>query len=404
MRIALASREYPPESAKGGLGTQTYAKAHGLVESGHDVIVISQARGRLRQEKAEGRLRIVRIPGFEHRLPLHTEAADWLTYSAEVAAALNSIHESTPLDLVDFPEWGGEGYIYLLNRTGWDPKPATVIHVHGPMAMFAHVMGWPDIASDFYRVGTEMEGASLRLADAVFASSSYSAEWCAKSYGLERERIPTIHTGIDVIHFSPRPKERDARPTILFAGRITYSKGVLELMEAACRLVDEFPQLRLRMLGHGDPPVVRELRSMAARYGAPDLLDLPGFVSREDLPNQLNRANIFAAPSKCEGGPGFVYLEAMACGLPVIACEDTGAMEVVSPGENGMLVPPGDADALEHALRRLLSDSDLRDHLAKGARAFVEREADNSMCLRRIEEFYVEVVTRSGELERVCSE
>lgn len=96
-----------------------------------------------------------------------------------------------------------------------------------------------------------------------------------------------------------------------------------------------------------------------------------------------------------EGGPGFVYLEAMACRLPVIACECSGAAEVVVPEENGLLVPPRDVDALVNALRRLLSNPEECSEMGKRARRYVLREADSQVCLPRIEEFYTAVTNRS---------
>src|SRR5205807_750504 len=107
-------------------------------------------------------------------------------------------------------------------------------------------------------------------------------------------------------------------------------KGVVTLLEACGRLLPEFPDLRVTFMGRVDDSVARELREKALAYGSPKLLDLAGFIEREDLPARLSQCHVFASPSPCEGGPCFTLLEAMACGLPVVACEGTGAAEVVS--------------------------------------------------------------------------
>jgi glycosyltransferase involved in cell wall biosynthesis len=138
--------------------------------------------------------------------------------------------------------------------------------------------------------------------------------------------------------------------------------------------------------------VVHELRRRAAAAGREDLLELGGFVERQRLPEEFSRADVFAAPSRYEGGPGFVYLEAMACGLPVIACSGSGAAEVVVPGENGLLVPPDDVGSLASALRQLLND---HAELGRRARAFALTHADAERCLDRLEGFYRRVVDRS---------
>ena len=387
MRIALVSQEYPPETAKGGIGTQTFLKAHGLAALGHEVHVISRsADGKISTRDDHG-VHVTRVPGFDARMHIYTEAADWLTYSAEVAAAVAALHAKSPLDVVDFPEWGAEGYVHLLNRTEWNHIP-TVVHLHGPLVMFAHTMGWPEVDSEFYRTGTAMEGACVRLADAVFSSSACSADWCAKHYGVKRELIPVLHTGVDTKLFSPHDVPKSGRPTIVFAGKLARNKGVHLLVEAACRLANEFPGLHLRLLGRGDEKVLGELKNLARDF--PSLLETPGFIERNALPEHFSRAHIFAAPSQYEGGPGFVYLEAMACGLPVIACAGSGAAEVISPEQTGLLTPAEDVGALAELLRRLLNDEKLRNAMGERARHYVLEHADSQACLKRIESFYAE--------------
>ena len=391
MRIALASQEYPPETAHGGIGTQTRAKAHGLAALGHDVNVISHSIDGEKREYFDGDVRVTRIAGMDDRLPIYTEATRWLTYSAVVAAAVAALNAQSHLDIVDFPEWGSEGYIHLLNRTEWNYIP-TVIHLHGPLVMFAHTMGWPELDSEFYRVGSLMEGTCLRLADAIFSSSDCSADWCAAHYGLAREQIPTLHAGVNTRVFRPLDVPRERRLTIIFVGKIERNKGVMLLLEAGIKLAQKYPNLHLRMLGRGNPALVEEMRTKANAASLPALLDLPGFVEREELPAHLSRAHVFAAPSLYEGGPGFVYLEAMACGLPVVACSGSGAAEVVRHGENGMLIAPDDLEALVEAIDQLLSDTKARAVMSSRARQFVLTNADSAHCLKKIEAFYASVI------------
>lgn len=396
MRIALVSQEYPPETAHGGIASQTRLKAHGLAALGHDVTVISHSLDERRHETTDGAVRVIRIAGFDRQLPLQTDVARWVTYSAHVAGAVSELHSASPLDIVDFPEWASEGYVHLLNQAAWRHIP-TVIQVHGPLVMLAHTIGWPALDSELYRTGTAMEAACLRLADAVFSSSRCSAEWCARHYGLGLERVPVLHTGVDTRHFRPGAVPKADRPTIVFVGRIAPSKGADALVEAACMLAGAFPSLRVQLVGRGEPSFVERLREIARVAGMPDMLEVAGYVHTEHLPGLLSRAHVFAAPSRYEGGPGFVYLEAMACGLPVIACEGSGSAEVVIPGENGLLVTPGDARALAAALGSLLADAEEREAMGRRARTYAERNADSQACLRKIEAFYLDVVRRSRE-------
>jgi glycosyltransferase involved in cell wall biosynthesis len=192
--------------------------------------------------------------------------------------------------------------------------------------------------------------------------------------------------------FSPKSVPKDPNPAVIFAGRITGDKGAGVLARAACQIAPEFPGLRVRFCGRGDEEFTKELRTMAAGAGFPELFEFPGFLDRQRLTEELSRSHVFALPSIHEPGPGLVYLEAMACGLPVIACEGAGAAEVVRDGINGILVPPNDVTAVANALRRLLSETDLRSRLSTGAREYVVREADSVMAVQKLEAFYVSVV------------
>ncbi len=399
MRIGLISQAYPPETAGGGIGTQTYLKAHGLAALNHEVYVISHSIDGGRYQYKDGLVHIIRIPGFDSRMPVNTDIVRWLTYSAEVAAAIYELHKRTPLDILDFPDWGSEGYIYLLNRTEWDYIPA-VIHLHGPIVMFAHTMGWPDMDSEFYRVGTHMEATCVQLANVVYSSSECSAKWVRAHYTPQKVNIPTIHLGVDTNVFAPQPVPKNDRTTILFIGKIVQNKGVEELVDAASYLVREFPDLRLRMIGKGEDVLINQLQEKAGKLGAHNLLDFPGFIKKDALPEELSRAHVFASPSYYEGGPGFVFLEAMSCGLPVVGCSGSGVEEIVLSGENGILVPPKDTKALEQALRKILNDTESLENMGSNARNYVLREADSQLCLNRLENFYHSVIKEQVHLEQ----
>jgi glycosyltransferase involved in cell wall biosynthesis len=387
LNVVLVSQEYPPHTARGGIGSQTYLKAHGLAARGHRVVVLSQSIDERRHEYTDDLVRVIRIPQLNSDAPMATEIAQWVTYSSQVAAELERLGQASPQDLIDFPEWACEGYVYLLNRTADNYVPVA-IHLHGPLVMFAHTMHWPDLESEFYRIGTHMEHTCLRLADAIFSSSHCSTRWCFDRYGIPQQNVPRLHTGVDIGLFRPEPMAASRQPTIMFVGKITRNKGVKLLLEAACRLSEQFPTLRLVIIGQGEREVVAELQAMARRYAAEEMLELRGYVHRDELPSHLSEAHIFAAPSVYEGGPGLVYLEAMACGLPVVACSGSGASEVINDGQNGFLIPPHDVKALTGALRRLLADNELRDEMGARARQFVVAEGDSRVCLDRLESFY----------------
>ena len=403
MKIALVSQEYPPETARGGIGSQTFTKAQGLAALGHEVFVISSGANQ-RTEKTENNITVIRIPGMETRIPEMTEPVQWLTRSIAVGVELEALHQRVTLNIIDFPEWAAEGYVHLLNRTPLNSVPV-VIQLHGPLVMFAHTMDWPDIDSPFYSVGTHMEATCIQLADAVYSSAACSIEWIRKYYSPGKINIPVIHLGVDTVMFSSKPVGKNERPTIIFSGKIVQNKGVEELVEAAAKLVKTFPGLLLKMIGRGEENLIAKLKASAQRLHAPELLEFPGFMQKEELATALSQAHVFAAPSYYEGGPGFVYLEAMACGLPVVGCSGSGVDEIVTSGQNGILVPPKDSIALEKALEIILADAKKREVMGVNAREFVMKNADSSDCLKKLEGFYRSVVYGdNGETEGVRDE
>ena len=387
MKILLVSQEYPPQTARGGIGTQTHIKAHGLSGLGHEVVVLSRSVDERPQEYMEDGIRVVRIPGLETFLPDMTEPVQWLTHSVAVAAKIEQLRAETAFDIIDFPEWAAEGYVHLLNRTSWNHIPV-VIQLHGPLVMFARTVGWPDVNSPFYRAGIHMEAMCVQLADSVYSSSACSAQWCLEHYHPQNPNITTLHMGVDTAVFAPQPVAKHARPTVLFVGKLVQNKGVEQLLAAAAILLKEFPGLKLRLIGTAEPPVVQQLKENAVQLGLSYALYVPGFVPKEKLPQEFSQAHIFAAPSFYEGGPGFVYLEAMACGLPVVGCSGSGLDEIIRPGENGVLVEPKNSSALALALRELLHDRQKCRSMGLRAREYVLSHADSRVCVQRLEDFY----------------
>lgn len=388
MRVALVSQEYPPETAHGGIATQTRQKAIGLARRGHAVTVVSASVDGRRSERADGGVRVVRVPD-DPDVSAATEPDAWRARSAAVAAELARIEEDHGLDLIEFPDYGAEGLAWFRART--DGGPAAVVHLHGPIGMLAGTIGWPEPGSDLHREGIEMEGACLEAADLVYASGEPSADWAARLYGLDRGTIPVLHAGVDTRRFQPTGPRAD-RPTVVFAGRVAESKGVGTLVDAALALADRIPELSVELLGRGDPGLIDRLLDRAARAGFDGLLRFRGFVPRERLPEALSRGWVLAAPSRYEGGPGFAYLEAMACGLPVVACAGSGAADAFAGEGVAVLVPRDDAPALAGALEALLTDRARIERMGAAAVEHVRATADSEACVDRIEALYGEVL------------
>jgi glycosyltransferase involved in cell wall biosynthesis len=405
VRICLVSQEYPPESAHGGIGTQTWNKAHALTSLGHTVHVVSSgcAQDSSIRTQIDNRITVHRItpPGAESPrglLPIYNHPAYLLGYTWSILESLHEIMKTEQFDLINFPEYSAEGFAYQLNRSEWNWLPVTV-QLHGPLALFAHRQGWPDLNSEFYRVGSFMEGESIRLADSLMASSDNIADFAADFYQIPRSSIDVVHCGIDCGMFYPSGPDAllNQRPTVLFVGNLTAGKGLKTVFQAVLSLRSRYPDLQLQILGRGDT-VSQELKTRAKKAGAEDALQLLGFVKeRKALPQYYRSAHIFASPADHEPGVANVYVEAMACGLPVVASTSGGAPEAVRNGETGLLVPPRDVDATAEALDRLLSDSALRQRMGAAGRERVLEYFATEHYIKRVLSAYEKALNRSPQ-------
>ncbi|MFC5462391.1 glycosyltransferase family 4 protein [Massilia niabensis] len=171
---------------------------------------------------------------------------------------------------------------------------------------------------------------------------------------------------------------------ILFLGRLEAAKGVAELLDAAALLAPRFPALRLVLAGAGDASMWR--REAAAR-GIGECIELPGWLDAAGRDAELARAAVFCLPSHAEGLP-MSLLEAMASGCATVASAVGAIPEALKDGDNGLLVPPRDADALAAALARVLADDALRTRLGSRARSTVEQHYSTEAVCGRLAAIY----------------
>ncbi|RUL88225.1 glycosyltransferase family 1 protein [Tautonia sociabilis] len=200
----------------------------------------------------------------------------------------------------------------------------------------------------------------LELADLVLVPSEHIASELRR-HGFPADRIRVVPYAADVRRFRPDPEKVHGRScTFLFAGGICQRKGISYLLRAWREI--RRPGWRLQLLGA--PP--RDLRPLS---GLLDGVELLGRVPHAEVPSRMASADVFVFPSLFEGSAVVTY-EALACGLPSIVTPSSGS--VARHGIDGLLVPPGDADALAAAMERLGSDPDFRASCSSSARSLAE--------------------------------
>jgi len=403
MNICLVSQEYPPETPWGGIGTQTRIKAQALARRGHNVHVLSRAADRgpeIRTETDAGvTVHRMQPPGFD--FPIYGRSTYLLGYTWHVLRHLNRLMERIAFDVVDFPEFGGEGFAYLLDRTCWNWLPV-VVQLHGPLPMFVEYMGWPQRGTRFERFGTFMEELSVQRADARMACSTSIADLASRYFNVPRDSIDVIHCGVDADLFRPPEygEPRAERPTVLFVGNIVENKGIHIVLEAVLRLRSRYPDIRFQILGgvSKDSELVQDLQARRTAEGAAVNIEFVGFVPAARLPEYYRRAHVFCSPAAENEGLANVYLEAMACGCPVVASTAGGGPEAVTDGETGLVVPPRDVEATAEALDRILGNPPLGRRMGEAGRRRVEEYFAMDKYILRVLAIYEKAITRSQQL------
>jgi glycosyltransferase involved in cell wall biosynthesis len=240
---------------------------------------------------------------------------------------------------------------------------------------------------------------SGRIARALQRSiDNATARWCARilvvseatresleRQGYPRDELEVVYNGVDVTQ--AKPQRLVEGHTIVHVGRLAPVKGQRELIRALPQLEDAYAVFVGRDVEQGGS-FARELEEEAASLGVHDRVLFAG--RRDDVPALLAGADVLALPSRIEGLP-LVVLEAMAQGTPVVATRVGGTPEIVVDGEAGMLVEPGDVDALAAALRTVLDDPKRAHRLGEaGRRRVLERFSLEAMT-SRVLQMYDEV-------------
>ena len=240
--------------------------------------------------------------------------------------------------------------------------------------------------------------AATRSMDRVVAISDAVETFLRAGAGLPDAPIERIHYGLDVTPYrpdAPPPSRRggDARPTLGVLARLAPQKGHRVLFDAMPSIVADVPGLLARIVGHEELSTVAELRAYAAGRGVADQVSFEGFCA--DVPALLADLDVFVLPSLWEGF-GLVLLEAMAAGRPIVASAVGPIPEIVVDGETGLLVPPGDPDALARAVVRVLRAPDLAAHLGRAGRARVEAHFGLDGMVARTDALYQELLSMSA--------
>lgn len=235
----------------------------------------------------------------------------------------------------------------------------------------------------------------FRQCDRFVVLSASWKKFYTTNLGLKPEKVDVLYNPVQVP--SEIPTRNSSIPLkLIFLGRIGERKGAFDLIQAFARLPEsEKTKSMLIMAGDGD---LEEARNLAQSLNLTDYITFPGWIDTKERDRLLTQADIFILPSYNEGLP-LSMLEAMAWGLPAIVTPVGGIAEVVTHGENGLLVEPGNIQQLSDAMKSLITSEELRLSLGAKARTSMVPLDINNYWLSFLNVYYTALKQRNKKFE-----
>jgi glycosyltransferase involved in cell wall biosynthesis len=367
MHIAHVTRIVWEHGTHGGMEAHSRALVAGLRARGHRVTTITTACPGCSDDGETFYLAGMR-PG--------RYSAAWWRESAQAVAGL---HRADPVDVLLSQSAAGRSMVriqlsipslFVLHGTLVGELRTRWRNARSPrgLALLAHFLATNAPEPWRWR-------RALPLIDHFVAVSEATAADAQRTMGIPAERLSVVPAGVDTSLWRPDAGQRgwlrqelglDGGATVLVAaGRVVRSKGYQVAIESLAQL-----DAAAHLVILGDGSALPWLRQRAARAGLGDRVHFPGFVEPALLARYFQGADLFLMPTLCdEGGLPLSLLQALACGLPVVASDLGGVREAVQPGETALLTPPGDGAALGQAVASLLADRPRLAQMSEAARA-----------------------------------
>jgi glycosyltransferase involved in cell wall biosynthesis len=380
MRICLISREYPPETGWGGIGTFTHHLANGLAQQGHDIHVIALT-GNKKGTPAPPTLGLT-----VHRVNPHTlcppgglfnfcvpVTRPMLDETAALWHHVLKLSKQQPFDIIECPEHFAEGLFPAIARIA-----PLIIRLHTPHSKLVKERFHNFEPSFDHRILTGLERISMLAADKLVSPSEDLAAYVANDLNIPLDHIKIVRNPVDIEKFKPDGARElsssdSSQTNILFVGRVEARKGIHYLIDAVPRVVKACPQARFLIIGSdtntgaGHASVTAELKSKLATNNCEHAVQFLQHIPLDEMPNYYRSADICVLPSLYDNAP-MTAIEAMASGKPSVVSSAGGAKEYVTDTECGFVVPPADADALAQALIKLVENGPLRKQMGNNAR------------------------------------
>jgi len=364
LKVLIITTFYPP--SKGGIQTYTYEIAKNLRDMGDEVTVFSISSDGIRKIFSDPFMKVYK--GENEKVGL--------------------LHVLKPHDCILATTWFPSGLVGIfLSR----------LH-HVPLYISAH--GNEILYPESYPLMEKLMIWTFNRADKIFAVSNYTKSLLVEK-GVPREKIYIVPNGTDPERFSSKVTFDDilqkhgiqGKRIILSISRLVERKNLGAVIRILPEILEKFPDV-VYLIG-GEGPMKDEWKRLAHEKGIGDKVMFVGRIPDDELPKYYAMCDIFVMPSKKireKGeveGFGIAFLEANACGKPVIGGRSGGVEDAIIDGETGILVDPDNENELKEAITKLLSDDSIAHLMGRKGRKRIEEELNWRKVTERLRRYMI---------------
>jgi glycosyltransferase involved in cell wall biosynthesis len=383
LKIAILSREYPPDTPWGGISTVYYNLANSLCDRGHEVHVICQAVGEPRDFFEQG--------VFVHRVGTDSRRYSGIArinYSLSALNSLKKLIRNSKIDVVDASMWGGEGFLFSLRRTA-------------PLVIRADISAQDMINTKTYsgikdRINLNilryLENVSVKRSDRIIASSQSNYDQITKSLRIDSKIVDLIHLAIDTSFYRFYKSNikyemgiSDDAHLLLSVGRLERRKGTDTLCRAMPSILQKYPKSVLVLVGNDTNSGPRggsykdSIIKEAENNGYLSRIMFVDRLTPDRLVQLYSSCDVYISASEQESF-GLTVIESMSCNRPVVATPVGVVLDLLAMKTNGLsTVSVGNSHELAAAVSKFLSMSDIEiDKIGLANRQLVENEFSRS--------------------------
>ncbi|MGC8660060.1 MAG: glycosyltransferase family 4 protein [Desulfomonilaceae bacterium] len=234
----------------------------------------------------------------------------------------------------------------------------------------------------------QFESFLWRFSDRLICNADALRTHVIKRHGVDPHRVAVAPNGVDIDFFTPDWSQLAPHPTVVYIGRMVKEKDPLTLIEAFSLLREMVPNTRLVMIGQGY--LSSKVERKIAASGLEDCIER--IDGADDVRQFLRQGWLMVLPSISEGFPQ-VIIEAMACGVPVVATSVGGTPEIIQHGVNGLLVQPRCSESLAKSMATILTDLEMRDSMGRKARETVVNRFSIQSVVKMTEQIILGAIT-----------